>query len=203
MKMKQKIGAGALLAIIAIGGVYGVGSVQAAKSSTSNSTQKQVIGIEMAEQKALAVAKGQVESIELKKKNNQVYYEVEIDQGQKDVDVLIEAYTGKSLGVRNDNDDDDDDDYKYTDATSTVSDSTIGVSKASAVAVNYLKGTVIEVDLDRDDGRLVYEVELKTTEGTAEVKVDAKTAEIISVEKDSDDHDDHDDNDHDDDKNDD
>ncbi|WP_438349453.1 PepSY domain-containing protein [Paenibacillus sp. FA6] len=90
---------------VLIGGVYGVGSVQAAKSSTSNSTQKQVIGIEMAEQKALAVAKGQVESIELKKKNTQVYYEVEIDQGQKDVDVLIEAYTGESLGVRNDNDD--------------------------------------------------------------------------------------------------
>ncbi|OAB36514.1 PepSY domain-containing protein [Paenibacillus glacialis] len=197
MKMKQKIGAGALLAIVAIGGVYGVGSVQAANSSTSNNTQKQFIGIEMAEQKALAVAKGQVESIELKKYNTQVYYKVEIDQGQKDVDVLIEAYTGKSLGVRTDHDDNDDkeDDYKYTNATSTASGSNIGASKASAVAVNYLKGTVIEVDLDRDDGRLVYEVELKIDGGTAEVKVDAKTAKIVSVDKDFDDHDDNDDDD--------
>ncbi|HEY2491361.1 MAG TPA: hypothetical protein VGI33_00260 [Paenibacillus sp.] len=36
--------------------------LNAANSSTSNSTQKQVIGIEKAEQLALAVAKGQVES---------------------------------------------------------------------------------------------------------------------------------------------
>ncbi|OAB48028.1 PepSY domain-containing protein [Paenibacillus antarcticus] len=195
MKMKQKIGAGALLAIIAIGGVYGVGSVQAANSSTSNSTQKQVIGVELAEQKALALAKGQVESIELKKKNTQVYYKVEIDQGQKEIDVLIEAYTGKSLGVRSDNDDDDEDDYKYTNDTSTAIDSMIGASKASAIAVNHLKGTFIEVDLDRDDGRLVYEVELKIDGGTAEVKVDAKTAKIVSVDKDFDNDDDDDDQD--------
>ncbi|AJS59359.1 PepSY domain-containing protein [Paenibacillus sp. IHBB 10380] len=189
MKTKQKIGAGVLLAVVAIGGVYGIGNVQAANSSTSNSTQKQVIGIEKAEQKALAVAKGQVESIELEKKKGQLYYEVEIDQGQKDVDVLIDAYTGKSLGVRNDNDDNDDDD-KMTNATSIEDGSTIGVSKASAVAVNYLKGTVIEVTLDRDEGRLVYEVELKIDGGTAEIGVDAKTAKIVSVDKDLDDHDD-------------
>lgn len=189
MMMKQKIGVGALLAVIAIGGVYGIGNVQAANSSTSNNTQKQVIGIEQAEQKALAVAKGRVESIELEKKKGQVYYEVEIDQGQKDVNVLIDAYTGKSLGVKNENDDDDDDD-KNTNVTSKGNGSTIGASKASAIAVNYLKGTVIEVDLDRDEGRLVYEVKLKIDGGTAEVVVDAKTAKIVSVDKDVDDHDD-------------
>ncbi|MNP57969.1 Peptidase propeptide and YPEB domain protein [compost metagenome] len=64
--------------------------------------------------------------------------------------------------------------------------STIGEDKASAIAVSYLKGTVIKVKLDRDDATLLYEVKLKIAKGTAEVKVDALTGKIVSVEKDLD-----------------
>ncbi len=47
-------------------------------------------------------------------------------------------------------------------------------------------GEVISVDLERDDGLIVYEIKLITTTGRLiEIYLDAKTGEIIKVENDS------------------
>ncbi|MHA0857398.1 PepSY domain-containing protein [Paenibacillus sp. CMAA1364] len=62
------------------------------------------------------------------------------------------------------------------------------MSKASVIAVKHLKGTVIKVDLDHDNARLVYEVEMTIAVGTAEVNVDGRTGKIVSVKKDLDQH---------------
>lgn len=46
-------------------------------------------------------------------------------------------------------------------------------------------GRVIEVELDDDDGALVYEVELVTEDGRLiEIEIDAATGAIIDVEED-------------------
>ncbi|ASO19742.1 putative membrane protein YkoI [Actinoalloteichus hoggarensis] len=57
--------------------------------------------------------------------------------------------------------------------------------------------TVVEVDLDSDDGRLEWEIELRQDRTEWEVEIDAHTGEVRDVEQDhDDDDDDRDDDDH-------
>ncbi|MNU04591.1 Peptidase propeptide and YPEB domain protein [compost metagenome] len=59
---------------------------------------------------------------------------------------------------------------------------------------------VLELELDRERGKLVYEIEVRISGGTADVVIDAGTGKVLHVDKDWDDDDD--DDDHDDDYND-
>ncbi|RAR42591.1 peptidase M4 [Paenibacillus sp. MDMC362] len=199
--MKKKIWwAGALSVAIAASGVYGYNAVQAAGSGQTAAAgtqaaakqQKQLIGMEKAEQLALAAASGKVESIDIDRKKGKLVYDVEIQQNNRDVDVWIDAYTGKSLGVRADRDDDDED-------RDNLPGNLIGAGKASAIAVKHAKGgTAVEVDLDQDDGRWVYDVEVKTANGSSDVEVHAISGKVIKAEYEKyDDHDDDDDDHHD------
>ncbi|WP_127594425.1 PepSY domain-containing protein [Paenibacillus lautus] len=195
---KRTLWAGALSVAIAASGVYGYNAVQAAGSGQTTAAgtqaaakqQQQLIGMEKAEQLALAAASGKVESMDIDRKKGKLVYDVEIQQSNRDVDVWIDAYTGKSLGVRVDRDDDDDD-------RDNLPGNLIGASKASAIAVKHAKGgTAVEVDLDQDDGRWVYDVEVKTANGSSDVEVHAISGKVIKAEYEKyDDHDDDDDDD--------
>ncbi|MFH0071073.1 PepSY domain-containing protein, partial [Peribacillus sp. NPDC056705] len=197
--MRQKMWwAGALAVVIAASGIYGYNAVQAAGSGSTPASGDQpetaqtgtngqtLIGMEKAEQLALAEAKGQVESIELDRKRGKLVYEVDIQQDNQDVDVWIDAYTGQSLGVKVDRDDDDDRD--------SVPGNLINASRAAHIAVQHAKGgTAVDVDLDReDDGRWVYEVDVKQANGETEVEIDAVSGKVLKAEYDKfdDDHDD-------------
>ena len=49
-------------------------------------------------------------------------------------------------------------------------------------------GRVIELELDRDDGRWIYELELVTREGRLyEMEIDAATATVLELEREEDD----------------
>ncbi|GAB6927644.1 hypothetical protein JCM10914A_16270 [Paenibacillus sp. JCM 10914] len=197
--MRQKMWwAGALTVVIAASGIYGYNAVQAAGAGSTPATGNQhaatqtdtsgqtLIGMEKAEQLALAEAKGQVESIELDRKRGKLVYEVDIQQDNQDVDVWIDAYTGQSLGMKVDRDDDDDRD--------SVPGNLINASRAAHIAVQHAKGgTAVDVDLDReDDGRWVYEVDVKHANGETEVEIDAVSGKVLKAEYDKldDDHDD-------------
>jgi uncharacterized membrane protein YkoI len=198
MMNKRTLWAGALSVAIAASGVYGYNAVQAAGSGQTTAAgtqaaakqQQQLIGMEKAEQLALAAASGKVESMDIDRKKGKLVYDVEIQQSNRDVDVWIDAYTGKSLGVRVDRDDDDDD-------RDNLPGNLIGAGKASAIAVKHAKGgTAVEVDLDQDDGRWVYDVEVKTANGSSDVEVHAISGKVIKAEYEKyDDHDDDDDDD--------
>lgn len=57
---------------------------------------------------------------------------------------------------------------------------------ASAEAAH--AGRVIELELERDDGRWVYELELVTPEGQLyEMEIDAATATVLELEREEDD----------------
>lgn len=60
---------------------------------------------------------------------------------------------------------------------------TLPLAKILAGVDRELLGRVIETDLDDDDGRLVYELELLLPDGRViELKVDARTGEWLSLE---------------------
>lgn len=53
------------------------------------------------------------------------------------------------------------------------------------VLAEFPNARIVEIELDREDGRLVYEVELVTPEGREkEVHVDAVTGRLVKVEHD-------------------
>lgn len=62
-----------------------------------------------------------------------------------------------------------------------------------------LDGEVIEIEIDDDDGRIVYEIYYLAADGRRhEIEVDAATARILDVDVDDDDDDDDDEDDDDD-----
>jgi uncharacterized membrane protein YkoI len=56
---------------------------------------------------------------------------------------------------------------------------------AVQIALRQVPGQVIDVELDtKSDGRLVYEIDIRTNSGVYEVKINAITGEIIRIDLD-------------------
>jgi uncharacterized membrane protein YkoI len=59
--------------------------------------------------------------------------------------------------------------------------------QASAAALAQVPGTVKKVELENEDGNVVYGVEIKTASGESDVKVDAGDGRVLHIEKDGED----------------
>ncbi|MDS9472426.1 PepSY domain-containing protein [Sporosarcina pasteurii] len=66
----------------------------------------------------------------------------------------------------------------------TQSKSKLTVEEAIAIARQHASGTVKEVELDNDDGRLYYEIEMKDGKYEYELEIDAYTGDVLDFEKD-------------------
>lgn len=62
----------------------------------------------------------------------------------------------------------------------------IDSSEAISIAKDAFSGKVVKFELDEDDGRLIYEIELESDREEAEIEIDAYTGEIIVIEIDLD-----------------
>ncbi len=60
----------------------------------------------------------------------------------------------------------------------------ISGKEAKKIALDAFEGTVSDFDLDEDDGRLIYEIEIENGEKEAEIEVDAYTGEVIVIDYD-------------------
>lgn|GEM_PF-5739602 len=150
------------------------------------------------------------------------YYEVDIEQNNRDDDVHIDAYSGKTLKTVPDDDDDrggirnssaasssasrTEAGHRGADGSGTTSGrsaSMITAEEAGRIAAAYAGGTVVEIERDSDDGVRLCEVKLKTSGAIAEVDVHAYAGQVLSLDTDDfddfDDNDEHDDDEHDDD----
>lgn len=170
-------------------------SVTQSTSANQNNTGK-LLTVSQAKSIALKAVEGKVDDVDLERRNGQTFYEVEIDRkGQPDVTVRLDAYTGKVLAVVNDDDYDDDDDYRDNGTGNSSSGSAsnqvkLTVAQASNIALKQVTGgKVTKVELDRDNGRYVYEIELRTAQGEADVDIDANTGKVLSFDQDFDDED--------------
>lgn len=66
-------------------------------------------------------------------------------------------------------------------------DGVLSIEEAKQIALTEFEGKVTEIELDEDDGRLMYEVELKNETHEAEIELDARTGEIIELDIEEDD----------------
>lgn len=193
MMMKRKMWIGALATVMLLGGTAVVGAsgnTGGSNTSGAKSTSQGYITIEQAKTAALKEVKGYVDDIDLEREHGKVYYEVEIEQDNGEVDVHIDALTGKVLSVLNKDTKDDDDDRDDLNSSITTSEVKITSDQASAIAAkNVSGGKVIKVELDEDDNRYIYEVDLRTSKGIAEVDIDAVTGKVLSIDQDFDDQD--------------
>ncbi|CAI6080484.1 putative protein YkoJ [Paenibacillus sp. JJ-100] len=165
-------------------------------NANQNNTDK-MLTVSQAKAIALKVVEGKVDDVDLERRNGQTFYEVEIDRkGVPDLTVRLDAYTGKVLEVVREDDFDDDDDDSRDNGTNGVSNSSaasqvkLTVDQASNIALKQVTGgKVTKVELDRDNGRYVYEIELRTAQGEADVDIDAGTGKVLSFDQDFDDED--------------
>jgi len=101
----------------------------------------------------------------------------------------------KDKKVQKEKDDDDDDD-KYDSPEmqkELAKEAVISLEAARQTALARVPGTVIESELDKEKGKVVYEFEIRDKDKkTFDVLVDAKTGEIVGVEAEDEEDDDED-----------
>ena len=120
--------------------------------------------------------------------NGVVVYEVEFAAGGKEYDYEINAKTGMLVDYEIDYDDDDD---GRADDTSSGA-AYIGAAAAKKVAFEHsgVSGIVreLEIDLETENGKIVYEVQFKQGGMEYDYKIDALTGSILfrETEKDGD-----------------
>lgn len=143
------------------------------KPTTPTSPQASVIGLDRAKEIAEGrLPGGTVTKLELDKEDGRWIYEGEIRKDNVEVDFEIDAYSGEIIQWEQDIDDDH--------PNTTLSGKVIGMDKAKQIAETRLPGgKVVELELDEDDGRLIYEGEIETTAVEAEFEIDAITGEVI------------------------
>ena len=63
--------------------------------------------------------------------------------------------------------------------------SRISIEDAMSIALEQIPGEIVKVELDTEDGILVYEVDIMTAQGIKyEMEIDAQTGRIVKLKRD-------------------
>ena len=133
--------------------------------------------------KALNIAKSYAKvsgvknvDVDFEFKSGSPVYEVKFETNTHEYEYIIDAKNGSIL-------------YDKVMDKNINSSNYIGVSKAKSIALNHAKITAydnFEIELDDEDGIIVYEISFDVNDLEYEYKIDAKTGRIISSEVDND-----------------
>lgn len=118
----------------------------------------------------------------LKWDDGRAVYEIDFISGSAEYDYEIDALTGKVLEF-----DIDRADNRPTQGQSST-DGLISADKAKSIALAKAPGaSVVRCQLDYDDGRAVYEIELRSGRTEYDCDIDAKTGTVLDWDVDYDD----------------
>lgn len=120
---------------------------------------------------------------ELDRDNGRLIFEIEFYYNGSEYDYEIDAKTGQIISV----------DYENEGYRPSPGPDSITLARAKEIALNHAgvsasEVTFVKVDLDRDDGRFVYEIDFHHGGKEYEYEIDADTGRIISVEQDNNHH---------------
>ena len=125
-----------------------------------------------------------VTEIELEEDDGTTYYQVELENATHEFEVEIDAFTGKVLIIEMEQRDD----QKQT-KSQVMSRAAI----EQLINKNYSDFRIEKIELDDDDGQMIYEIELKAGRTEIEMEVDAVTGDVLDFDKEVEDDDDYDD----------
>lgn len=135
------------------------------------------------------------EKVELDEDDGLVIFEVEFNANGKEYEYDINAKTGKVVGAEQETDDDDDDDDRPTSVkpntgneSSASSSEYIGKDKAKSTALSHAGVKAADArfekaELDRDDGRVYYEVDFSANGYEYDYEIDAKSGKVLDADK--------------------
>ncbi|WP_426350902.1 PepSY domain-containing protein [Alloiococcus sp. CFN-8] len=162
-------------------------SSQSVQASNNNTSNKSLIGEIKAKEITLAKAGSgyKVTSIGLDRDDEALDYDIELTNGTYEIDAELDAYTGNILKWEKEKDDDTNKTTVQPSTNNTTNKSVIGESKAKQIALNKAGSgyKVTNIELDEDDGRLVYELELVNGNYEISAEINAGTGAIIEWDR--------------------
>lgn len=120
-----------------------------------------------------------IESINLEKERGRYVYEIEGFDSTHEYSAEINAETGHASSVHSEKLDHDD-----QNETALNLDGIISRNEASSIAEKHAKGKSYEWKLENEHGKTYWDVEVKDGHRNSEVKIDAHSKKVISVEND-------------------
>jgi len=177
--MKKWIVIPALAGAVVLGGI-----TMAANASNTDKNEAPVLegilSIEQVESKAIESVGGKVTKVEFEREKSGDIYEVEVIADGIEYDLDIDAKTGEVLRTEKD---DDDDSYDANNKATASGEKLLTIDEVVAIALKEAKGTVTEVELDEDDGRMHYDIEIEDGKYEYDIEIDAVTGEVLDFEK--------------------
>lgn len=175
-----------LAGVVVLGGVAMVANADKGDKGTPDG----YLTVEEVKAKAVETVGGVVTEIELDRQVSGDKYEVEVKSEGVEYDLDIDAKTGEVLRTKQD-------DHKHVEkvhakgkdnASVAVSNKKmLTMEEVIAIAMKQAQGVVTEAELDDDDGRLHYDIEIEDGTYEYEFEIDAITGEILVFEKERDD----------------
>ncbi|WP_405099198.1 PepSY domain-containing protein [Oceanobacillus sp. FSL H7-0719] len=166
------IGALAGAAILGMGAYHSSASSADLDAKLSREEVKEIIQIEYP---------GAITEFDLEKENGRIVYDMKIKGENAKYELEVDADTGEVLEVSEEN-------YKHKTNKEEIVKSEhtpediLSVKEAEEIAQKEFAGTITEIELDEDDGRYVYEVELREGAQEAEIELDAVTGDILELD---------------------
>lgn len=134
-----------------------------------------MISLQEAKGIALQEADGFITEIELEKDDGIYYYQVDIHDGNYEYEVEIDAFTGTIIDFEKDSDHEN---------VQEIFGDLLSIDEAIEIAQNQEPNAfIVEVEVDEDYGRIIYEIEMYDETTEYDIDIDAKTGEIIEIEK--------------------
>lgn len=139
------------------------------------------IGVENAKQIALQEAGGgSVVKAEADTKDGVLVYEVDIRNGEFEYEITVDARTGKILEVDKEYQEDA---QKPSGGGSRIDTEAAKEATLADAGVSAEEATFTKTELEREDGRVVYEIEFFTATHKYEYEIDASTGAVYSKKK--------------------
>ncbi len=164
--------------VITAGGVAlasdGSGTPTSDSAESTEASANDMITLQEAKEIALQEADGLVKEVQLDTDDGMYYYEVEIHNGTYEYEIEVDALTGKIIDIEKDAAHKNI--GKYGNILSM--DEAIRIAQEEAPQAFF-----VEVELDEDDGRLMYDIDMRDDEFKYEFDIDATTGEIVDIEK--------------------
>lgn len=153
---------------------------QAEKNQSNQTTNKPSENVIISLDDASKIAHEQVPNatiieIELDSDDGQRYYEIEMHTDDQEVEIEIDAYTGKVIMIE----------YERLEGSRKGNSEIISMDEAKQIALaKEPSAKIVGAKLDRDDGKYYYEIEMETSKYEIEIEIDALTGKIIDLDYD-------------------